>query len=231
MELDTSPTTPARNHPALPRTTARTTGLFYLAMVALGVPAFLVIRPMLFDPDSPSGTSNNLLANETVARLGIGAEMGLVIATALTSLWFYKLFARRDTFAAGALAAFGVVNAITILISAAALATALELALTGADAGTAQLMYMLSGNLWGVGALFFGLWLMPMGLLALRAGLPRILGWLLVVGGVGYVASAFVAYLLPGSGALAEALTVPASVAEFWMIAWLLFHGWRRVRA
>jgi hypothetical protein len=30
--------------------------------------------------------------------------------------------------------------------------------------------YLVSGNLWGVGALFFGLWLIPMGSCVLRSG-------------------------------------------------------------
>ena len=109
---------------------------------------------------------------------------------------------RRSTpFAAGCIAAFGLVNAVAILASAAFLATALDVALEdalapgGDAAATAQLMYVVSGNFWAVGGLFFGLWLVPMGCVRAAVGwMPRPLGWLLVVGGVGYVLSAFVAY-------------------------------------
>jgi len=83
--------------------------------------------------------------------------------------------------------------------------------------------------MWGVGALFFGLWLIPMGWLVVRsAWMPRPLGWILIVGGVGYVLSAFVRYLVPDVGVVADLLTVPASVGEFWMVGYLLVRGVRR---
>lgn len=154
------------NSPTLHPPTARTTGLLYLAMAVAAVPGFLVIRPLLFDPESPLGTLTHLVENEQLARVGIGLELTLVVLQALTALWFFRLFRHVDAFAAGSVAVFGLVNAVAVLGSAAGLATALEAALAG-DAAGSQLMYVLSGNLWGVGALFFGLWLVPMGLLAL----------------------------------------------------------------
>lgn len=53
----------------------------------------------------------------------------------------------------------------------------------------------MADNLWIVGALFFGLWLAPMGVSARKAGLPRLLGQLPLFGGVGYVLSAFTVVL------------------------------------
>jgi hypothetical protein len=80
-----------------------------------------------------------------------------------------------------------------------------------------------------VGALFFGLWLIPMGWCVLRSGwMPRALGWILVGGGVGYVLSAFLRYLVPDAQVLTEALAYPASIGEFWMVGYLLIRGVRR---
>ena len=80
----------------------------------------------------------------------------------------------------------------------------------------------------GVRALFFGLWLIPMGWLVLRSGLmPRPLGWIFVAGGLGYSLSAYLTYLLPDADALADVFTVPATVGEVWMIAYLLIIGVR----
>ncbi len=208
--------------------TARTTGLLYLAMAVAAVPGFLVIRPLLFDPESPGGTLAHLVENEQLARVGIGLELALVVLQTLTALWFFRLFRRVDAFAAGCVAIFGVVNAAAVLGSAAGLATALDTALAG-DAAGSQLMYLLSGNLWGVGALFFGLWLVPMGLLARRSGMPQVLSWVLVAGGLGYVVSAFLAYLAPGASALGDALAYLATGGELWIIGVLLWRGFRRV--
>src|SRR3546814_20051106 len=69
---------------------------------------------------------------------------------------------------------------------------------------------LVSGQLWTIGAVFFGLWLVPMGTLVLRSGwMPRLLGWTLVVGGVGYVVSAF-AGLVPGLSTVSMVATLPA---------------------
>jgi Domain of unknown function (DUF4386) len=211
--------------------TARITGLLYLGLAITGVLGYLVVRPRLFDSSNPDATITNLLEHEGLARLGIALELGIVVTQALTAVWFYRLFRSVDTFAAGTLAAFGLVNAVAILGSAACLATALEVALdpVGDAADNAQLMYLLSGNLWGVGALFFGLWLIPMGWLVLQSGwMPRPLGWILVAGGTGYMASTFVDYLAPDVPVVGGALTVPASVGEFWMIGYLLIRGVNR---
>ena len=211
--------------------TARITGLFYLGLAVSGVLGFLIIRPRLLDSDDPEATLANLVEHERLARLAIALELGIVVTQALAAVWFYRLFRSVDTFAAGALAAFGLVNAVVILCSAAFLATALEVALDPLDdaSATSQLLTLVSGNLWGVGALFFDLWLIPMGWLVLRSGwMPRPLGWILIVGGVGYVVSAFVDYLAPGVPVLTEALTIPASVGEFWMIGYLLIRGVNR---
>jgi len=215
--------------------TARATGLWYLGIAITGMLGFLLIRPRLFVAGEPQTTLAHLVEQPSLARIGIALELGIVITQALAALWFYRLFRSIDTIAAGALAAFAFVNAIAILVSAAFLATALQVALdptlapAGDAAATAQLSYILSGHMWGVGALFFGLWLIPMGWLVVRsAWMPKPLGWILVVGGVGYVLSAFVGYLAPGARTVADALTIPASVGEFWIIGYLLTIGVRR---
>lgn len=215
---------PAPDAPA-----ARTTGLLYLGLGLTGMLGFLVVRPRLFTPDDPAAPAANLLAHESWALAGVALELGIVLTQALAALWFFKLFRPVDSFAAGAIAVFGTVNAVAVLGSAACLATALDVA---RDLGAAdvQLLYLLSENLWAAGSLFFGLWLVPMGVAVPRSGwAPRSLGVLLVAGGVLYVLSAFVAAALPtASGAVATALAVPATVGEFWMIGWLLVRGLRR---
>ena len=149
-------------------------------------------------------------------------------------MWFYKLFRPINPVAAWALGVFGMVNAVAILASSAAVATALEVAADttlapGDDAAaTTQLLFRLSESFWGVGALFFGLWLIPMGWVASTSGrFPRALGWILVAGGLGYVLSAFVDYAADAPTWLVDALLIPATVGEFWMIAYLLVVGIR----
>ena len=215
--------------------TARATGLLYLAFFVVGILGSLVVRGQLFAPGDAQATLTNLLDHESLARVGIALELSIVLTQALTAAWFYRLFHGIDTLAAGALAAFGLVNAVAILTSAALLATALDaatdtsLAIADNQAATVQLLYAVSGHLWGVAALFFGLWLFPMGRLVLRSHwLPQALGWTLIAGGAGYLLSAFVMYLFPSADLLSQLLTVPSIVGEVWITGYLIIVGIRR---
>jgi hypothetical protein len=213
--------------------TARITGLLYLGITITGVLSYLVIRSELYDADDPVATLAQLVHNQSLAGLGVALELGIVLTQALAGLWFYRLFRTVDAFAAGSLAAFSFVNAIVILMSAVSLGTALEVAtdpglVAGGDAaGTAQLMYVVSDQLWLAGEIFFGLWLVPMGRLVHLSGwMPRPLGWILIIGGVAYVVGPFLAYLT-GDSVVADLVVIPATIGEFWMIGYLLLRGVR----
>jgi hypothetical protein len=208
--------------------TARLTGVAYLGLAISGVLGFLVIRSQLFEPGDAATTAMNLMEREGLARLGIAVDLTVVLTQALAALYFFKLFRDVNTFAAGSLAAFGFMNAAAILVATAFSATALEVTLDGAAPTTALLLYDLNTAAWGVGSLFFGLWLIPMGWLAMRSGfMPRPLGWILIAGGVGYILSAYASHLVSDADVLADALTVPAAIGEFWIIAYLLIIGVR----
>ncbi|NMM32895.1 MAG: DUF4386 domain-containing protein [Phycicoccus sp.] len=230
----TTSSRPEATTPELVRT-ARTTGLFYLGLAITGMLSFMLVRNQLFVADDPKATLANLTQHEALARLGIVMEMGVVITQALVALWFYRLFKSVNAFAAGSIAAFGLVNAVAILGSAAMLATALDvsqdasLTVGGGAAATAQLLYVVAGHLWIISGIFFGLWLMPMGWLARRSGwMPSLLGWILMIGGVGYVANALLTYVLPDAGPALDLLTIPATVGELWMVGYLCLRGVRR---
>ena len=211
--------------------TARMTGLLYLGLAVTGGLGFLLIRPRLFAADDPARTLTQLVENGTLARVGVVLELLVVLTQALAAVWFYRLFRSAVPVAAGSIAAFGLVNAVAILGSTALLGTTLEVAREpfGDAASTVQLLYLVSGNLWSAGALFFGLWLVPMGWCVLRSGwMPQPLGWILIGGGIGYVLSALVGYLAPDARIIADALTYPATVGELWMVGYLLVRGVRQ---
>ena len=218
--------------------TARTTGVFYLAVAITGGLSFLVFRPRTY-VDDPAQTLANLVEHEAFARLGLGMEMALVVSGALAAVWFYKLFREVNPVAAFATATFGLVNTVTQVASSMFLATSLvvagdqALAPGGDAAATVGLMGELSSAAWGIGGLFFGLWLIPMGWVAISNGrFPRILGWILVLGGGGYVLSAFLGHAVVGvPEALVEGLAFPATVGEVWMVGYLLSAGIRPASA
>ena len=83
-------------------------------------------------------------------------------------------------------------------------------------------MFGVHETIWLVAGLFFGLWLLPMGYLASKAKMPKVLAVFLIAGGVGYVVSTFISILLPGQKVLINLLTMPATVGELWMVGYLL---------
>lgn len=206
-------------------TTARTTGLFYLGLALTGVFAFLFAKEQLFVDGDAVQTTANLVKDETLARSGIAAEILLVGFQALAAVWFYKLFKKKDSFAAGLITAFGMVNAIIILAASAFWLMALNTALAGSMSSSVQTLFETHDALWQVGALFFGLWLLPMAYMAHKTKMPRVMVWFLVSGGVGYVLSTFTSVVLPEQTTLTEVLPMPATIGEFWMIGYLLFKS------
>lgn len=218
------------------KATARTTGLLYLLLGITGALGFLLVRPAIFVPDDAAATLANLVEREALARFGIALELLTVLSQSLLAIWFFKLFRSVNVTAAVSLAAFGLMNAVAILGSSAFLASAFAVATDptlspeGGTAETAQLMYQLAGAFWGVGNLFFGLWLIPMGRLVLTSHwMPRPLGWVLIAGGVSYILSAFIVHVVPDAPELVDTvLSLLATVGEFWMIGYLLIFGVRR---
>jgi len=76
--------------------------------------------------------------------------------------------------------------------------------------------------------IFWGLWLLPFGLLVMRSHfLPRVLGILLIIAGVAYVAHSLTSLLLAGHRIiLYERVTMLARAAgEFPIMFWLLIKG------
>jgi hypothetical protein len=218
-------------------TTARLTGLAYLALAVTGMAGFLVIRSALHVPGDPAATLDRLTEQPGLAQLGVVVELLVVVSQALAALGFFALFRRDHPTAAFGVAAFGMANAVAIMASAAFLGTALvvaadpALAPAGDTAATVGLMYALSDASWAVGNVFFGLWLIPMGWFAIVTGrMPKVLGWLLIIGGAGYVVSALLGPV-PTLGVAAEALAYLATVGELWMIGYLLTIGIRRTPA
>lgn len=214
--------------------TARWTGAAYLGLAVSGMIGHLMLTAQLTVPGDPAGTLARLVEAPGLAQLALVMELLVVITQALAAWGFFALFRRDHLVAAFGVAAFGLANGIAILTSAGFLGTALAVAgdpalAPGGDASaTVALLYALSGAAWKTGGVFFGLWLIPMGMFALGTRrMPRVLGWALIVGGVGYVLGALLA-VVPALAPIGEGLAYLATVGELWMIGYLLSVGIRR---
>lgn len=211
--------------------TARAAGIWYLVLAIAGVLGFLVLHPQVYVAGQVSQTVANLQEQEMLARWRLLLEFVIILSQALAAVYFFKLFKDVNHFAAWCLAAWGMMNAAAIMISAMAMGGAIQVANTELPVNEklvmVQIFVQVIKNAWGVGSLFFGLWLIPMGYIVLSSQrMPVWLGRTLIVGGIGYIASTFLNY-----GGLEyswiDLLTIPASIGEFWMIGYLLIFGIR----
>jgi hypothetical protein len=94
----------------------------------------------------------------------------------------------------------------------------------------AMAILFIKGHVFGVLAveIFWGLWLIPFGILVWKSGfLPRVLGVLLIVAGVAYAAHSLVSLLLPDFRSLLyeRATMVARGAGEVPIMLWLLIKG------
>jgi hypothetical protein len=101
------------------------------------------------------------------------------------------------------------------------------------EPGQMQALAMLFIDLQRYGALtvevFWGLWLLPLGLLVYKSGLfPRILGVLLLINCAAYVLDFLLAVIWPGvRTSVAAILNALSAVGEIPFLLWLLIRGAR----
>jgi hypothetical protein len=211
--------------------TGRVAGAWYLLLAISGVLGFLVLHPQIYTSGDVASTVANLQDHETLARLRLLMEFVIILSQALAAVYFFKLFKEINPVASWALAAWGTMNSAAIMISAMAMAGAIQVANTAIEMSEKllliQVFLQFIKHAWGVGSLFFGLWLIPMGYIVISSQrMPVWLGRILVLGGVGYIASAFLSYAGLEYSWI-NMLTIPATIGEFWMIGYLLIFGIR----
>ncbi len=214
-------------------TTARTAGVWYLMMAISGILGFLIFHRQVFDSQDAQKTLANLTDLESLARTRLLLEFAIIVSQALTAVWFYRLFRNINEWAAWSVGIWGMINSVAIMISAISMGAAIEIANSSQSPDDkVMLIELLSSliiNAWGVGGLFFGLWLIPLGyIITSTKRMPVWLGRTLIAGGIGYLISTSINYLGIESPVL-RYLTVPATIGEFWMIGYLLIFGIRPV--
>ena len=112
-----------------------------------------------------------------------------------------------------------------LLVENRAFAAALD---PGALAALVTLFLRLHGSGVAVNQIFWGLWLFPFALLVIRSGfIPRFLGYLMMLAGVGYLANAFTVLTRPDLSAYVSPVAGWLYLGEIPIIFWLLIWGAR----
>ena len=220
---------------------ARYAGALYL-LVALTAPIGLIVVPgRLFDFSDAAATVAHLVGQEGWARLGMASEIFHQVVEVFMVLALYDLFRPVNASLARQMAVLGLLPIpivfLNVLNEVAALLVAHGAgplaALGQAQGGALALLFLhLHASGLQLAAVFWGLWLLPLGRLMSTCGfMPRAIGWLVVGAGCGYIAGSITALIVPS---LQDALSLPVLVLELGepvMILWLAIVGARVPKA
>jgi hypothetical protein len=202
---------------------ARLAGLLYLATVPTAGFAYGYVAFM--PTDDPAGLLAALVAGRQAlgwtVLLGAVAFVDYLIMAAL----FHRLLAQAGKVMADLLVLF---VAASVPIALMALGHRMDL-LASLDAGQlsaseAVTLLRSERNLFQLAAIFWGLWMMPLGWLSYRSGLvPRLIGMALIAGGFGYVSGFALPVLrIVPPAAVTGVFTAVTLASEFAFMFWLI---------
>lgn len=217
---------------------ARVAGFLYL-LLALTAPLGLLYVPgKLIVSENATATADNIRASEWLLRLGIASELIHQIIGIFVVLALYRLFRAVDETLARQMVILGALVSVPIMFVNVLNDVAALVLVSGADFlsvfekpqldALAYLFLRLHSHGIIVASVFWGLWLFPFGMLVNRSGfIPRVFGVLLMIAGVGYLASSFTALVLPRYEPTVSRIAFPLQVAELPIVFWLLIWGAR----
>jgi hypothetical protein len=219
-----------------PQLYAKVAGIIWLIVAIMAPFAEFFVRQGLIVPGNVAVTANNIVASQSLFRAGFASDLVVfVIEVALAAVLFVlfrpvsPILALVMSFARLAMVTILGLNLLN-MFTALQLLTSPEYA-AAFDQGQLQaLAYVfLNAQSYGyaLGMAFFGLHLGILGYLVYRSGfLPRILGILMVVSALGYLADSFTGFLVPQyADTLGVVVVVTALIGELPLTLWLLIKG------
>jgi hypothetical protein len=208
-----------------PQAYARGAGLLYLisgAFTGVSLQYFLSVSR-----DIAAG--KDILAAEPLIHLGVVSDLIGQVGYIIVALMLFRIFRSVNPFMGALIGVFWIVEVPIDLLNNLNLFAIVFLAHSpvGITTDQAHTLTTLFAQLHSYGlslaAIFFGLWLLPMGYLVITSRfLPQIIGVLLIIAGVGYVAQSMVDILTPNSGVNIYLFT---SWGELIFALWLLIRG------
>jgi len=208
--------------------TARFAGLLYLALAALSAWSLVYVPSMIIVPGDAAATANNIVASESLFRLGVVSNLATFTLNVFVAVLLYKLLEPVSKSIASLMVilimvglAIGMLNEVNQFAALLALG-ADNLTATQSQA-LASLFLDIHEHGFNIAHIFWGLWLFPMGYLIFRSGfLPQVIGILLIVAGMGYLIDFTLFFLVPDVTLNVSNFTFIGEVA---LIFWLLIRG------
>ena len=215
---------------------ARAAGVIYLAIIALGLFGEVFVRGSLVVAGDMAATASNILGSQLLWRSGIATDLVMHVLDVPLIVFFYLLLKPVSYPLALLATVFNIVQTCVLAVNKLSLVAALSLLnspVFAAGQVDSQAFALLAVNLhghgFGIGLIFFGLACLVRGYLILHSGyVPRALGVLLALAGMGYLVNSFALLLSPRlASMLFPAVLLPAFVAELALSLWLLFANQR----
>lgn len=215
---------------------ARFGGLLYLIIIAAGSFEELFVRSHILLSRNAATTANNLLASESLWRIGFAGSIVMLICAVTLTLIFYLLLRPVSPYLALLAVFFNLVSmAMEGIVRLLSFYSLFILQgsdyLKGLDARQLQDLALLSNNLHGYGfgtsLVFFGIDSLIRGYLIFRSGyFPKFLGVLVIISGLSYLINSFALFLSPTfSDTIYPSILMPAGIPELIFALWLLFVG------
>jgi len=219
------------------RNASLTAGVALLLMSAVAIFGKVVVVDGMVTKGDAAATAADITASAGLFRLGI-ASLILVIALDLVVAWaLYRVFSPVNASLSMLAAIMRLVYSAVFMVAIGQLLGVIRLlsdegnaAVLGADQVQVQAMQGMTSfyDIWYVSQFLFGLHLILIGYLAYRSGyIPRVLGALLLIAGLGYATDSFGAVLSTGSWTDISAFTF---LGEFLLALWLVIRA-RRIAA
>ena len=203
---------------------ARLAGGLDLAMMPFGFFGIVYVPMALVVPGDAPATAENITTSELLFRSGVVSHLIAQIIFIFLVLTLFRLLERVNKRHAVLMVVLALVG-----IPMAALSDVNHLAVlevlggAGEDAFTRMMLFLEmreQGIL--VTQIFWGLWLMPLGLLVFESGfLPKLLGILLAIAGAGYAIDSATQLLFPDVTTISQF----TFVGEVLFTLWLLIKG------
>ena len=215
---------------------ARTAGLLYLVIALIAPIGLMYVPGKLIVSGNATATADNIRASEGLLRIGIASELIHQAVAVFLVLALYRLFKPVSDMLAKQLLILGALVSVPIVFVNVLNHVAALILVSGADFlsvfekpeldALAYLFVRLHSHGITVASIFWGLWLFPFGMLVIRSRfIPRVLGYLLMIAGVGYLASAFATLVLPQYAPLVSKIALPLEFGELPIIVWLVIWG------
>ena len=214
-------------------------GIAYLLVFIVSIFANSFALQKLVVLGNATTTAANIIAHETLFRLGIAGWLIVLVCDAVAAWGLYIVLKPVNGGLSLLAAWFRIIFVAILAVSFAGHFSVLELlqspsylARIETNHLQAQAMELLQRHesTVHVGFLFFGAHILLLGYLIYRSGYaPRLLGILLLIASIGYLIDSFGNFVSAGYGGnptyFVIFVGVPAVISEFYLTLWLLLKG------